>query len=105
MKRSIAAAVTLIVAAAAIYFIAWPVPVDPVAWRAPVSSGYSGPFARNERLKNLELLSIGNHHGPESVALDAEGRIYTATHEGAIVRLRADGSSPEDWVATGGRPL
>jgi sugar lactone lactonase YvrE len=56
-------------------------------------------------LKQLELLSIGNHHGPESLAVDAEGRIYAATHEGAIVRLRPDGSSPEDWVKTGGRPL
>ena len=91
--------------AAAIYLAAWPVPVTPAAWRAPMSAGYVGPFARNERLKNLELLSIGNHHGPESVAVDAEGRIYAATKEGAIVRLRAGGTSPEDWVATGGRPL
>ena len=105
MGRRLRKAAALAALAAAIYFVAWPVPVDPVAWRAPVSAGYVGPFARNERLKHLELLPIGNHHGPESVAIDAEGRIYAATREGAIVRLRADGSSPEEWVATGGVPL
>lgn len=105
MGRRLRKAAALAALAVAIYFIAWPVPVDPVAWRAPVSAGYVGPFARNERLKNLELLPIGNHHGPESIAIDADGRIYAATREGAIVRLRADSSSPEEWVATGGRPL
>jgi len=33
------------------------------------------------------------------------GRIYTATHEGHIVRLHPDGSNPEIWADTGGRPL
>jgi len=101
LRRTAAAALALV----AVYFLAWPVPVDPVAWRAPVATGYVGPFARNHRLKNLELLPIGNHHGPESVAMDRDGRIYAATQEGTIVRLRADGSRPENWVETGGRPL
>ncbi|MBW1785996.1 MAG: SMP-30/gluconolactonase/LRE family protein [Deltaproteobacteria bacterium] len=87
------------------YFLIWPVPVDPVAWEAPENPGLSGPFAANKRLGGLETLSMGDHHGPEDIALDAEGRIYAATHEGHIVRLQADGSSPEIWAKTGGRPL
>jgi hypothetical protein len=37
-----------------IYFIAWPVPIDPVAWIAPPNPGYTGPFKANERLKGIE---------------------------------------------------
>jgi sugar lactone lactonase YvrE len=88
-----------------IYFLMWPVPVNPVAWNAPVNPGYTGPFAANDRLKGLELLPIGENHGPEDIALDVQGRIYAATHQGRIVRLNADGTGPENWATTGGRPL
>jgi sugar lactone lactonase YvrE len=88
-----------------LYFLAWPVPVDPIAWQAPPNPGYTGPFAQNERLKGIQVFSIGENHGPEDIALDNQGRIYAGTHEGRIVRLKPDGSSPENWVDTGGRPL
>jgi sugar lactone lactonase YvrE len=88
-----------------LYFLLWPVPVEPVAWQAPPNPGYTGPFARNERLRAMELLSIADTHGPEDVALDVQGRIYATTHEGWIVRLQPDGSKPEKWVNTQGRPL
>ncbi len=88
-----------------LYFLAWPVPVDPVAWEAPPNPGYTGPFAQNDRLKALETFPIGDNTGPEDIAVDEQGRIYAATHEGRIVRLNPDGSNPENWVETGGRPL
>jgi sugar lactone lactonase YvrE len=88
-----------------LYFVAWPVPIEPVAWKAPPNPGYTGPFARNEMLKGIEFLKIGTNHGPEDVAVDDQGRIYLATHEGWIVRLQPDGSKPENWVNTKGRPL
>ncbi len=88
-----------------LYFIAWPVSVDPVAWIAPPNPGYTGPFAVNEHLKGIETFTIADNHGPEDIALDAQGRIYAATHEGKIVRLGPDGSNPENWVDTKGRPL
>ncbi len=87
------------------YFLAWPVPVDPVAWEAPPNPGYNGVFAANQKLQGVETLSIGKNSGPEDIALDSEGRIYAATHAGNIVRLKADGSQPENWVNTKGRPL
>jgi Strictosidine synthase-like, N-terminal/Strictosidine synthase len=105
MSRKLVAAVGLILTVVAVYLLVWPVPVTPVAWQAPVAPDYVGPFARNDRLKALELLPIGDNHGPETIALDAEGRIYAATHEGRIVRLQADGSNPENWLTIGGRPL
>jgi len=88
-----------------IYFLAWPVPIEPVAWKVPPNPGYSGPFAPNEHLKDIQVLPIGDNHGPEDIALDAQHRIYLSTHEGHIVRMQADGSNPKNWVDTGGRPL
>jgi sugar lactone lactonase YvrE len=105
VTRKVLAAVGLILIVIVVYLLVWPVPVRPVAWQAPAAPGYVGPFAQNDRLRNLEMLPIGDNHGPETVALDAQGRIFTATHEGRIVRLQADGSSPENWATTAGRPL
>lgn len=87
------------------FLTTWPVAIEPVAWQAPPNPGYSGAYARNEKLAGVELLPLGGGHGPEAVALDSQGRIYAATVEGRIVRLAADGSRPETWVETGGRPL
>ncbi len=105
MIKKIVLICIMIIAALILYFIAWPVPIDPVAWEAPPNPGYTGPFAPNERLKGIEVFSIGDNKGPEDIALDSQGRIYAATHGGWIVRLNPDGSNPENWVQTGGRPL
>lgn len=88
-----------------LYFLVWPVPVEPKAWVAPPNPGYTGPYAVNTRLAGLTTFSLAGNHGPEDVAVDARGRIYAATHEGRIVRLQPDGSGAEVWADTGGRPL
>jgi sugar lactone lactonase YvrE len=105
MLKRILLSLVVIIIGIIIYFIAWPVPIDPVAWIAPPNPGYTGPFAVNERLKDIETFPIAGNHGPEDIALDAKGRIYAATHEGNIVRLDPNGSNPENWVNTKGRPL
>ncbi len=105
MVRKILTTLVIILGLIVLYLLLWPVPIEPVAWQAPPNPGYTGPFTPNDRLKGVETLPIGVDHGPEAIALDAQGRIYAATHEGHIVRLRADGSNPENWVETGGRPL
>ena len=105
MLRKIILAVLILLVLVVLYFLLWPVPIDPVAWEAPPNPGYTGPFATNERLKGIEMLGIGDNSGPEDIALDKQGRIYAATHEGRIIRLQADGSNPENWADTKGRPL
>ena len=95
----------LIIIVIIIYFLAWPVSIDPVAWEAPPNLGYTGSFAVNERLKGIETFSIADNHGPEDIAVDAQGRIYTTSHQGRIVRLNPDCSNPQNWVDTKGRPL
>jgi DNA-binding beta-propeller fold protein YncE len=105
MLRRILWSLVVIIIVIIIYFIAWPVPIDPVAWIAPPNPGYTGPYEVNERLKGIETFPIAGNHGPEDIAIDVKGRIYAATHEGNIVRLDPDGSNPENWVNTEGRPL
>lgn len=92
-------------ALAGLYLVAWPVPIEPLAWTPPPNPGYAGPFAVNQRLKGVEALAIAGASGPEDVAIDAQGRVYAATHDGQIVRLEADGSGARPWADTGGRPL
>ncbi len=105
MLKKILWTIIVVIIVTVLYFVAWPVPIDPLAWEAPPNPGTSGPFAPNQRLTGIETLPLGDNHGPEDIAIDAQGRIYASTHEGRIVRLQADGSNPENWVETGGRPL
>ena len=105
MLKKILWLILIIIIIIILYFVAWPVPIDPVAWEAPPNPGYKGPFAVNNRLQGIETFPIADNHGPEDIALDSQGRIYASTHEGRIVRLQSDGSNPENWVDTKGRPL
>jgi sugar lactone lactonase YvrE len=105
LLKKVLLALCLFLSAIILYFIFWPVPIEPVAWEAPPNPGYAGPFAQNERLKGIEIFPIGDNSGPEDIAVDTQGRIYCATHEGRIVRLNPDGLNPENWVDTKGRPL
>ena len=44
MLKRILLSLVVIIIGIILYFIAWPVPVDPVAWDAPPNPGYTGPF-------------------------------------------------------------
>ena len=105
MKKTFGNTLLLGFAVLLLYLLAWPVPIEPIAWTAPPNPGYTGAFVPNDRLAKLTTLPIGDNHGPEDIALDAMGRIYAATHDGWVVRLNADGSNPQNWAYTDGRPL
>ncbi|TQV84321.1 SMP-30/gluconolactonase/LRE family protein [Exilibacterium tricleocarpae] len=89
----------------AAYLLLWPVPVEPVSWVAPQDRGFTGAFAPNQKLAQLDSIAIGDYHGPEGVALGADGTVYTSTHEGWILRLAPGQDVAEPWLNTGGRPL
>ena len=89
----------------ALYLIFWPVEVDPVAWDAPVNRGYVGEFSPNEKLANLSRIDIGEHKGPEDVAVGPDGRIYTPTHDGVILTFNPADGSVSRFSETGGRVL
>ncbi|MEJ2604738.1 MAG: SMP-30/gluconolactonase/LRE family protein [Gammaproteobacteria bacterium] len=94
----------ILLAAAVLYLLTWPVPVDPVAWEAPEDAGYVGDFAANDALADLERIDIAPWHGPEDVAVDRVGNLYTGTEDGKILRIAGDGTVSE-FADTGGRPL
>ena len=93
------------VLALAAYLLFWPVPIDPVAWRPAKDAGYSGPHARNDRLSQVQVVSVEPEIGPEHIDFGPDGKLYTAVLSGAVLRMNPDGSGRETVVNTGGRPL
>lgn len=103
--RKILLALGVIVALLALYLLAWPVPINPVAWQAPASQGYVGAHERNERLAQARLVSIDPEVGPEHIEVGPDGALYTGTLAGAVLRVDPAGGAPQVVAQTGGRPL
>lgn len=102
-KRPVLAAIAALVAIILAYLLLWPVPFDPVQGPSrAVNPAGTGVFAKNNALAAAQLVAVG--HGPEGIAFDAQGRLYTGLHNGDIVQQQKDGSF-EILVNTGGRPL
>ncbi len=83
-----------------------PAGVEPVAWQPqPPPSSETGPYARNDLLKGIERIAIGVGKGPEAIAFDAQGRVYTGFVDGRVARFEPDGSGYMLLANTGGRAL
>ena len=54
---------------------------------------------------NLNQVWIGSVNGPEAIAFNEQGFMYTANEDGRIIVIPNNGSEPYDFVQTGGRPL
>jgi sugar lactone lactonase YvrE len=104
MKRFLGVLLVLAVAAVA-YLVAWPVPIEPVLWTPPPAPALEGPYAANDRLKAAERLAEGQGAGPEAIALDTEGSVYTGYVDGRVMRFDAQGRNGTLLANTGGRPL
>ncbi len=89
----------------AAYLCLWPVPADPVSWAAPIPPGYSGAFAANNKLANLNLIELGQEVGPEHIAKSPDGKLYAAMENGSVVQMDLDGKNPTVFASTGGRVL
>lgn len=103
--KTMALTVLVVVIAIAVYVLAWPVPIDPVAWHAPIDRGLTGVFDRNNQLSNARSIGLGVHHGPEDVALGQDGFLYATTHSGDILKISPTGRTIEVFARPGGRPL
>jgi sugar lactone lactonase YvrE len=102
----------ILIAILLLYFLLWPVPISPEAWNPPEAPSLTGQYQQNSLLSKTERLSLGNEgaslgngFGPEDVALDKQDRIYAGLDDGRIMRLQADGTKPEVFSNTHGRPL
>jgi len=77
----------------ALYLLLWPVPFQPVAFRRAEPHKLTGRYEVNHRLAAVQRVGpVGP--GPEDIALDAEGRLYTGLNDGRIMRSGTDGSNP-----------
>jgi len=104
MKRNILRALAVIVVALLAYLLLWPVPINPAAWTPPAAPQLTGIYAQNSELSRVERLRIDGHK-PEDVAFDSSGRIYCGDDAGQIFRFQPDGTRPELFANTNGRPL
>lgn len=84
--------------------LALPSPIRSAAWDPPPALPLIHAMAPNGELESAERLVPGQVVGPECIAIDEQGRIYTGTTDGKIIRLQP-GESVEVFTETGGRPL
>lgn len=85
-------------------FLLSPSPINSQEWKAPPAPELTGVMAPNQRLKEAQLLALGEVYGPEDTTVSADGVLYTGTQDGWIVRVHPDGRT-ERWLNTEGRPL
>jgi len=81
-----------------------PGPIDPVVWEPPPPFAFGPVTAVNQRLQGVEWLAR-DLPGPETVFVDAQGRLLTGLADGRVVRFRPGSEEREVLVNTGGRPL
>ncbi len=89
----------------ALYLAAWPVPIDPQPWQAPADPGFTGVYAENDALKNVERLFADEIRGPDFIFLNAENQLMTALSDGRVVELDPAANEIRPRGLAGGRPL
>jgi len=75
------------------YLIAWPVPIDPVAWQPHPAPQLEGQYAINDYLAAVDIIGKDEGIGPEDVDVDDEGRIYGEYLDRRINRVSANGEN------------
>ena len=71
MKPALKITAALLLTLAA-YLTLWPVPVKPVAWQSPPQQPFTGDFAANTRLANLDIIPLGDFHDPEDIVITTQ---------------------------------
>lgn len=87
-----------------IYTFFKPSLLEPVAWEASENMGYQGPFDGKQQFQLEQTLSVGGT-GPEAIASDSTGRLYTGLANGDLMRAERIGAPFERVGNTQGRPL
>jgi len=104
MKRTILRVALAAIVALLAYLLLWPVPINPASWTPPTAPELTGVYAQNNELAKVERLHIDGF-APEDVAFDKDDRIYCGVEDGRIFRFQPDGTKPELFADTKGRPL
>ncbi|MGD9387267.1 MAG: SMP-30/gluconolactonase/LRE family protein [Gammaproteobacteria bacterium] len=94
-----------VIIATLVWLTTSPVPIEPVAWDAPLAPALEGPYAANDRLAAVRRVGRGVGLGPEDVEIARDGTVYVGYEDGRIARFVPGLGSPEVFARTGGRPL
>tara|TARA_R110002072_G_scaffold238329_1_gene395697 strand:- start:33304 stop:34377 length:1074 start_codon:yes stop_codon:yes gene_type:complete len=85
------------------YLLLWPVGFEPPKVITEPAPQLQGVLEPKSKLRNLTTIPTGL--GPEDIAFDENGMIYTGLDNGQIVRWQKGTQKIENWVNTQGRPL
>ena len=81
-------------------------PISRCRPRPQLDAGAASPYAINDRLREVEIIGLGEVDGPEDVILDEDDHLYCSVRQGEIVRFLApDYVRREVYAHVGGRPL
>ncbi len=78
--------------------------IDAVSFRPAKAPAMAGQYAPNSKLAKAERLGGGTLMGPEEIALDSLGFIYTGSSDGTIKKISRQGEV-KTFAVTGGHPL
>ena len=78
--------------------------VEPAPYAPPVAPKMEGALRENSALNSVKLLAKGKLNGPEDIAVDSDGNVYTGLEDGRIVKISSEGDV-KSFAETGGRPL
>lgn len=88
-----------------VYFLFYPISVEPVVFNAPQDPGLKGVFASNEKLAEASLILKDLETGPEAVAVASDGWLFTGFENGDIIKFNEADNTQSIFANTGGRPL
>ncbi len=77
---------------------------QPKPWTPPKAPSLTGPYQKNDILARATRWDTGGI-GPEDVAVDNRGDIFTGLADGSILMFPRGGGSPTKIADAGGRPL
>ena len=98
--------ILLLILIAAIYLLIAPSPISAVSWSPKEDKGFTGFFAANEKLDELQYLIKDECVGCEAPVISPDGNyIYAGEEDGDILRFNINGGTSQIIANTGGRPL
>jgi strictosidine synthase len=78
--------------------------IEPQAWTPPPMPELTGPYARDEKMQNVEWWAKALI-GPEAITVLPDGALLAGLKDGRVVKLKVGSDVPEVVVDTRGRPL
>jgi len=103
LKKTVPQFILLITSLLVLYFLFWPVGFEPPKFVPEPAPLLEGVLESKSGFENVITTQTGL--GPEDVAFDKRGRMYSGLQNGQIIRRKAQSNLSENWVNTGGRPL